>query len=164
MLRHFLTDESAAITVDWVVLSAAIVGLGVGSVAAVRTGTAALGTDIQASLSGATVAGLELNPYRFRAFTEDGEFWNSIPERRAQMAGTSDAQLEEYFNVNGAERFNVALERGDNRICDRCYGAGNRLDLMKVIVDELGTRGLATQRHYDTLADAEARYVARFGY
>jgi hypothetical protein len=67
-LPPFLTDESGAITVDWVVLTAATVGLGVASVAAVRTGTGALGTDIQLSLSNASVALIEL-PYTWQGLT-----------------------------------------------------------------------------------------------
>lgn len=45
-------------TVDWVVMSAAIVGLGIASAGAVRLGTSALGTDIESSLSGAGVASM----------------------------------------------------------------------------------------------------------
>jgi hypothetical protein len=55
---RFLWDESGAVTVDWTVLTAAIVGLGVASAAAVRTGTTALGSDVEASLSNAAVANL----------------------------------------------------------------------------------------------------------
>lgn len=58
MLKSFLIQEDGAVTVDWVVLSAAIVGLGVSAVAAVRTGVGDLGTDIRNSLSNATVASL----------------------------------------------------------------------------------------------------------
>jgi hypothetical protein len=54
----FLTSESGAITVDWVVLTAAIVGIGVASAAAVRTGTTELGQDVEASLTNASVATL----------------------------------------------------------------------------------------------------------
>lgn len=163
-LRAFISDESGAITVDWVVLTAAIVGMGVASVSAVRSGVGSLGTEIQLSLSNASVRRLQLAPYRFRAMTPDGDFWNSIPQRRAQMAGQTDEQLELYFNQNGLRDFNTAMARGDNAICHGCRGAGNRLDLMNVIVDEMAGRGLATQAHYDTLADAEARYVSSFGY
>jgi hypothetical protein len=53
---HFLTSDSGAVTVDWVVLAAATVGLGVASVAAVRTGTGSLGQDIANSLASASVA------------------------------------------------------------------------------------------------------------
>ena len=163
-LHHFLRSETGAITVDWVVLSAAIVGLGVASVTAVRTGTAALGTDIEGSLSGASVASLELNPYRFRTMTQDGVFWNSIPGRIAQMAAHTDADLRHSFEYYGQHFFNDAVARGYNNPCDGCRGAGNRLDLMKIQVDELERRGLATQADRDILAEAESRYVARFGY
>ncbi|MCC0079219.1 MAG: hypothetical protein H6899_04560 [Rhodobacter sp.] len=55
---RFFHDENGAVTVDWVVLSAATVGLGIASAAAVRTGTGTLGDSIQTSLSGAEVAAL----------------------------------------------------------------------------------------------------------
>lgn len=56
--RAFLADTTGAVTVDWVTLSAAIVGLGIASAGAVRLGTTALGSDIESSLSGASVASL----------------------------------------------------------------------------------------------------------
>jgi hypothetical protein len=56
MAYGFFANESGAITTDWVVLAAAVVGLGVGTVASVRTGTTALGADIDASLSGSSVS------------------------------------------------------------------------------------------------------------
>jgi Flp pilus assembly pilin Flp len=36
---RFLRDESAAVTVDWVVLTAAIVGLGVAVIGTIKTGS-----------------------------------------------------------------------------------------------------------------------------
>ena len=44
-IGNFLSDESGAVTVDWTVLAAAIVGLGIATVAAVRTGVVDLGDD-----------------------------------------------------------------------------------------------------------------------
>lgn len=58
MWRSFWDSESGAITVDWVVVTAAVVGLGLSSAAAVRLGTDALGTDINTSLSNSSVAAL----------------------------------------------------------------------------------------------------------
>ena len=58
MIKNFVNDESGAVTVDWVVLTAAIVGLGIAVIASVSTGVRDLGTDIQGSLSGANVATL----------------------------------------------------------------------------------------------------------
>lgn len=57
-IKNFAADESGAVTVDWVVLTAAIVGLGIAVIASVRTGTTDLATDIQTSLSGGSVAAL----------------------------------------------------------------------------------------------------------
>ena len=58
MLIKFLTDETGAVTVDWTVMTAAIVGLGLASAAAVSTGAVNLGNDVESSLSGASVSGL----------------------------------------------------------------------------------------------------------
>jgi hypothetical protein len=58
IFKTFLHQEQGAVTVDWVVLAAAVVGLGVATVGSVRSGTQALGSDISSSLSAATVASL----------------------------------------------------------------------------------------------------------
>jgi len=57
-IKTFAADESGAVTVDWVVLTAAIVGLGIAVVTSVRTGVNDLAGDINTSLAGATVANL----------------------------------------------------------------------------------------------------------
>lgn len=56
--RAILRDSDGAVTVDWVVMSAAAVGLGLSSVLAVRGGAGALGSDIDASLTAASVVAL----------------------------------------------------------------------------------------------------------
>ena len=58
MIKTFLANESGAVTVDWVVLTAAIVGLGLAVVTSVRSGVSSLGTSISNSLSSASVATL----------------------------------------------------------------------------------------------------------
>jgi Flp pilus assembly pilin Flp len=57
-VKSFAANESGAVTVDWVVLTAAIVGLGIAVIAQVRTGTTNLATQIQTSLTAASVAAL----------------------------------------------------------------------------------------------------------
>jgi len=52
LFANFLNDESGAVTVDWVVLTAAIVGLGIAVLAAVSSGVENLSGDIQTQLSG----------------------------------------------------------------------------------------------------------------
>jgi hypothetical protein len=54
----FYNDEAGAVTVDWVVLTAAIVGLGLAVVASVRTGAISVASQIQSSLSSASIGPL----------------------------------------------------------------------------------------------------------
>ncbi|MCC5983978.1 MAG: hypothetical protein JJU42_06405 [Rhodobacteraceae bacterium] len=58
MIENFRNDESGAVTVDWVVLTAAIVGLGIAVVASVRSGTETVAGQIDDSLSSATISNL----------------------------------------------------------------------------------------------------------
>jgi Flp pilus assembly pilin Flp len=55
-IKNFRNDEDGAVTVDWVVLTAAIVGLGIAVLTSVGGGTTALGDKISSSLSAATIA------------------------------------------------------------------------------------------------------------
>jgi Flp pilus assembly pilin Flp len=50
--KKFRNDETGAVTVDWVVLTAAIVGLGVAVMASVRGGTTSLAGKISTGLAG----------------------------------------------------------------------------------------------------------------
>jgi len=50
LMKKFRRDESGAVTVDWVVLTAALVGLGVAVLATVTTGTNTIATDINTEL------------------------------------------------------------------------------------------------------------------
>ena len=52
MIKTFLNSESGAVTVDWVVLTAAIVGLGLAVMAVVSAGVEDLSNDIDAQLTG----------------------------------------------------------------------------------------------------------------
>ena len=55
MLQNFKRDEDGAVTVDWVVLTAAIVGLGIAVLASVSTGTTSLADKISSNLSAQTI-------------------------------------------------------------------------------------------------------------
>ena len=57
-MKYFLARVDGAVTVDWVVLAAAVTGLGLAAVSSVRDGTGSLATSISDTLSGATVAQL----------------------------------------------------------------------------------------------------------
>ena len=49
--ERFRRDESGAVTVDWVVLTAAVVGIGVAALAAIRTSTGGLTSRINSQLT-----------------------------------------------------------------------------------------------------------------
>ena len=51
MIKNFKNDESGAVTVDWVVLTAAIVLLGAVVGASVKTGAEGLAADIGADMT-----------------------------------------------------------------------------------------------------------------
>jgi Flp pilus assembly pilin Flp len=55
LFKNFSNDEDGAVTVDWVVLTAAVVGLGVAALAAVRGGTGALTSKINSHLSNVSI-------------------------------------------------------------------------------------------------------------
>ncbi|MEM7598442.1 MAG: hypothetical protein AAF382_12175 [Pseudomonadota bacterium] len=55
-IKNFRKDEDGAVTVDWVVLTAAVVGLGVAGVSTVQGGIGSLATAIQEGVSTKTVS------------------------------------------------------------------------------------------------------------
>ena len=55
LFNKFFKDESGAVTVDWVVLTAAIVGLGIAVLTSVSGGTTTLAGTISSELSGTTI-------------------------------------------------------------------------------------------------------------
>lgn len=59
LINAFLNDESGAVTVDWVVLTAAIVGLGIAVLMSVGNGTTSLADKISTSLATAEVRSLD---------------------------------------------------------------------------------------------------------
>ena len=55
-LKNFRADEDGAVTVDWVVLTAAIVGLGIAVMTTVGSSTVDVGDKIGTKLDGISVA------------------------------------------------------------------------------------------------------------
>ena len=56
LAKKFNNEEDGAVTVDWVVLTAAVVGLGVAALAAVKGGVGKLSSSINGYLSSQTIA------------------------------------------------------------------------------------------------------------
>lgn len=93
-ITTFLRAEHGAVTVDWVVLTAASVGLGLGAIASVRTGVFDLGAGIQGSLSNAAVAGIGRLGFGQTLLTsmgfDDGNFdgWSHARSGHSEHWGT----------------------------------------------------------------------------
>jgi hypothetical protein len=99
--HEFLTSESGAVTVDWVVLTAAIVGLGLATMAVVSGGVEDLSRDIDSELvatdpTESPFAGL-------RAFDISGYIPLTGDENfgviTAATAGQTDEQLRNWGNL-----------------------------------------------------------------
>ena len=56
LVKNFKRDEDGAVTVDWVVLTAVIVGLGIAVLTSVSGGTTGLADKISSNLAGQTIA------------------------------------------------------------------------------------------------------------
>jgi Flp pilus assembly pilin Flp len=55
-IKNFRKDEDGAVTVDWVVLTAAVIGLGTVAYTQISNGAVGMATDVNAALSGATIS------------------------------------------------------------------------------------------------------------
>lgn len=55
--KNFRADEDGAVTVDWVVLTAAVVGLGIAGVATVKGSVGTLATKISTGVGATAVEG-----------------------------------------------------------------------------------------------------------
>jgi len=58
-IQYWLRDESGAVTVDWVVLTAGVVGLGLAAVQSAELGIASLSDDIAVGVASIDVGGSE---------------------------------------------------------------------------------------------------------
>jgi len=56
-IKNFRKDEAGAVTVDWVVLTAAVVGLGVAAYGSINTGTTTLTGKVNTYMNGIEPAG-----------------------------------------------------------------------------------------------------------
>ncbi len=56
LIKNFKRDEDGAVTVDWVVLTAAIVGLGLAVLSSVSGGTTSLANKISGNLASQTIS------------------------------------------------------------------------------------------------------------
>jgi hypothetical protein len=132
----FTTDQSGAITVDWTVMTAAVVGLGVASVGAVRLGVQELGTDIQVSLTAAEVTFMEM-PYLLQGLTPE-----LAADRAALYANVSTEDIIGWHRGR-AQSLITAIQAGHTSPTGNWsnLSAGETLDVLYLHRQELMARG-----------------------
>ncbi|MCW1934864.1 hypothetical protein [Pararhodobacter zhoushanensis] len=156
-LKRWLHDEDGAVTVDWVVLTAAVVGLGIASVAAVSTGTGSLGTSISDSLSNASVAALGT------LGTGDGSVAAALRELLAvdestyagwleELAGYDDAMVASLYATWTQNAVN-ALDAGDRS------SAGYAVDAVATIAATMTERGIDIPGDLPGSEELDARFL-----
>lgn len=138
-LHPFLCAESGAVTVDWVVLTAAITGLGLASAAAVRSGTVALGDDVETSLSSASVAPLDrlgddgyFSPDDYHFLPQNTAWWN---DQWQSFTSYSDASLLSSIT------WTAGMAEGATQSGDSGHAA-HRVNYLRIAMAEAQTRGL----------------------
>lgn len=144
-LKTFLKAEDGAVTVDWVVLSAAIMGLGIASVAAVRTGTVALGSDLETSLTGASVASIMGFVYQGRF--EGGDYTDYM----ANADNFTDEQL-----MSGMESALQSLAWNDDPGTYDEYAES--LDYYAAMRNIAEARGLEIPGDYPSIESLDSHY------
>lgn len=145
----FLRNESGAVTVDWVVLTAAVVALALTSAVVVSSGAEELADDISSSLSGAHVAGVGAEDdapmwgydwaYDWGDDTTTHAHW-----REVYLPPLTDAQL---------------LGEFETMISEGHEGLGASMDMAYFTLVEMERRGLATDAHVEQLQTARATFA-----
>jgi len=113
MRCRFWTDESGAVTAEWVILSAASIGLGIAVTASVAVGNNSLAERIRAALSGEAMNELMQGPMKtIASFTfADGNFegWST---RRTNFSEHLGAFLGDFAGSDPAVTYDVKLPEG----------------------------------------------------
>jgi len=165
----FVTEESGAVTVDWVVLTAAIVGLGIGATAAVSRGVRAVGTDINTSLSCASVASILTGSTAASSYTPDYLSQALADDRVSIYEGATTSAIQSWHRSRAAT---LAQLIADGTETDPSWsasnpwnnmGAGQTLDVLQMHANELRARGEYPVPGVPDVDTLRAQFNARFG-
>ena len=131
-LAQFAQSESGAVTVDWVVLTAAIVGLGLATVGVVSAGMESLSNDIAGELNTIDAGTIPFGGVAAAASVDFSAYPNLFfPEGwwPPQFAGMEETELLAQY----ASQYTIANGSVNNRVAT---------DILGVIETEMATRGL----------------------
>ncbi|MCC1480106.1 hypothetical protein J1C52_00475 [Roseibaca sp. Y0-43] len=142
-------DESGAVTVDWVVLSATTLTLGLSSVGLVQTGVVDLGSEINVSMTAAGVAGAAA--YSFYRLTE---------AQQQDMLAVYMSRTPEQLVANSqsmSDSFLATLESGN------LDEAARWMDRRQLNQTALEANGLTAAEGSMTVAQMETLYLEAGG-
>jgi hypothetical protein len=156
-LRRFAASEAGTITTDWIILTGAIVGLGLSATVSVRNGVGSLGGDIESSLSGASVAlmgNLDGSPVQ----ADYQRLWYSEAEynwMETMYWNSSTDYVVANFN-DQATRVETAIEQGNAMM------SAMRLDMMSAAMTVAEANGHDVTQMNTVFQSSWAGYRERF--
>jgi Flp pilus assembly pilin Flp len=167
----FWADDSGATTVDFVVMAAAIVGLGIGTVSAVSRGVTVVGTGVEDSLACATVSNVLSNGAPSNVIIREGPLGltdaQSADRARVYRTMTTEAIL--YWHAARVVEYLHLVQEGIHGNPEyavetpwRNLGAGQTLDLLRLQVNELQSRGVYPVPDVPRIGTLQSQYEARF--
>ena len=177
MFESYISDEAGAVTVDWVVLTAALVGLGLAVAGVISAGLESQSGDIEASLDGhgllhtsfggAVATGFDFAGAAFDADRYQGRFDDMLASQAdADRGALTTEDVANLVTTNMDQAIHWGTQAGVN---------GNQAQMQAQIDYALATEAFAVQNGYDvgvssannpsglTSQDLIADYEARFG-
>lgn len=134
-IRNFLNDESGAAVVEWVVLAAATVGIGLGAAAAVRTATDTLSDNGTATLQGNQVATTCADGASYDQTVLSGisaEDAAALSDQYAQMS--EDELLKNYAEIAEITADLYARGGSTDEAMDYAYMASQELNRRSIVL------------------------------
>lgn len=158
LVKHWWNREGGTLSVDWVVVSAAVVGLGLASVAAIRSGSTTGGFSAQGGIATASIL-----PMASQAPGSDGLQWSlltmSQPMFEAHLAffGEVDQATRNLYYVDYASMVSAMITARD------VHSAGLYLDAMAAVVRATNAAGEVLTVSGPTITDLGDRFNALLG-
>jgi hypothetical protein len=158
-VNTFLQDQSGAVTVDWVVLTAAVIGLGGAVLASTSSGTLTLANLTSTTLGGTALysqsafnLGIGYNPvspyHNGNAFWSGDKPWAETTYQ--QWSDLDDEQLLAFYEEN------YAVATGQQA---KFAELETRIDNLAVLDKMMADRGIARPDGYMGYADVQANYL-----
>lgn len=156
--KNFLSDESGAVTVDWVVLTAALVGLGLAVMGVLTGGLQDVSTDIETQLRSDDMIRTSFSSLGASAILTDAEVSGLQATARGLQNEALGADYAAYAGAVDADYGAWGAGIADGTYVDDGFGSYNEVDGDGNVVQA----GVFSQGQYDasaTASDSAAIYA-----